>query len=115
VDISTKAWRKIPNANGVSRLIAAPVALKNGGFPLFPEFGTALVILPATAWVAENTSDLQGVITMFNTTEFKQGVLAAVAALVLTATAVGAAVGPAEAVQGPILAAAEQTDASARV
>ena len=50
---------------------------------------------------------------MFDT-KFTQGLVAAFAALVLTATAVGAAVGPAEAVQGPILAAATQADASAR-
>jgi hypothetical protein len=41
---------------------------------------------------------------MFNMSEIKQGLVAAVAALVLTATAVGAAVGPAEMVQGPVLA-----------
>ena len=43
---------------------------------------------------------------MFNMNELKQGLVAAVAALILTATAVGAAVGPAETVDGPILAAA---------
>ena len=51
---------------------------------------------------------------MFNMNEIKQGVVAAIAALVLTATAVGAAVGPAEAVDGPILAAAHQIDGTAR-
>ena len=50
---------------------------------------------------------------MFNMSEIKQGLVAAIAALVLTATAVGAAVGPAEMVQGPVLAAA-QLDVSAR-
>jgi hypothetical protein len=48
----------------------------------------------------------QGADTMFNMNEFKQGLVAAVAALILTATAVGAAVGPAEAVDRPVLAAA---------
>jgi hypothetical protein len=33
---------------------------------------------------------------MFNTSQFREGLIAAVAAVVLTATAVGAAVGPAE-------------------
>jgi hypothetical protein len=42
--------------------------------------------------------------TMFNMNELKQGLVAAVAALVFTATAVGAAVGPAEAVDAPIFA-----------
>ncbi len=50
---------------------------------------------------------------MFNFSDIKQGLVAAVAALVLTATAVGAAVGPAEAIQGPVLAAA-QTDGAVR-
>jgi len=50
---------------------------------------------------------------MFNT-DIKHSLLAAVAALVLTATAVGAAVGPAESVQGPILASAAQTVVAAR-
>ena len=49
---------------------------------------------------------------MFNT-EFKQGLIAAIAALVFTATAVGAAVGPAETGNRTIFAAA-QTDVSAR-
>jgi hypothetical protein len=48
----------------------------------------------------------QGANHMFNFSEIKQGLVAALAALVLTATAVGAAVGPAEAVDGPVLAAA---------
>jgi hypothetical protein len=48
----------------------------------------------------------QGANTMFNMNEWKQGLVAAFAALILTTTAVGAAVGPAEAVDGPILAAA---------
>ena len=50
---------------------------------------------------------------MFNT-DIKHSFLAAVAALVLTATAVGAAVGPAEAGNGPLFAAATQLDVSAR-
>jgi hypothetical protein len=81
--------------------------------PPFPKFGTALVILPATAAMADTETKAQGVTTMFNMSEIKQGLVAAVAALVLTATAVGAAVGPAEMVQGPVLAAA-QLDVSAR-
>ncbi|HEY0411729.1 MAG TPA: hypothetical protein VGD66_01140 [Allosphingosinicella sp.] len=36
---------------------------------------------------------------MFDTDKIKQGVIAALAALVLTATAVGAAVGPARAIE----------------
>jgi hypothetical protein len=52
------------------------------------------------------TKSFQGADTMFNMNEIKQGLVAAVAALILTATAVGAAVGPAEAVDGTILAAA---------
>lgn len=44
---------------------------------------------------------------MFNASELKQGLVAAIAAVILTATAVGAAVGPAEAVQGPVLAGAQ--------
>ena len=39
---------------------------------------------------------------MFNISQFKEGLIAAVAAVVLTATAVGAAVAPAE--TGPVLA-----------
>jgi hypothetical protein len=61
--------------------------------------------------VAEKQS-FKGVTTMFNT-EFKQGLIAAIAALVFTATAVGAAVGPAETGNRTIFAAA-QTDVSAR-
>jgi hypothetical protein len=41
---------------------------------------------------------------MFNPTEIKQGLIAAVAAIVLTVTAVGAAVAPAEAVASPVFA-----------
>ena len=51
---------------------------------------------------------------MFNMNELKQGLVAAVAALVLTATAVGAAVGPAEAGNGTLFAAAHQIDGTAR-
>ena len=51
---------------------------------------------------------------MFNMNEIKQGVVAAIAALVLTATAVGAAVGPAEAGNGTLFAAAQQIDGTAR-
>ena len=51
---------------------------------------------------------------MFKMNELKQGVVAAVAALVLTATAVGAAVGPAEAVNGSVFAAAHQIDGTVR-
>jgi hypothetical protein len=43
---------------------------------------------------------------MFNTSELKQSLIAAAAAIILTATAVGAAVGPAEAVAQPVFAAA---------
>jgi hypothetical protein len=43
---------------------------------------------------------------MFNTSELKQGLIAAVAAIILTATAVGAAVGPAEAGAPAVFAAA---------
>ncbi|HEX8578441.1 MAG TPA: hypothetical protein VIA98_07530 [Allosphingosinicella sp.] len=50
---------------------------------------------------------------MFNWTEIKQSLVAAVAALVLTTTAVGAAVGPAENLDGALIAAA-QVDAPAR-
>lgn len=50
---------------------------------------------------------------MFNPTEIKQGLVAAVAAIVLTATAVGAAVAPAEAVASPVFA-SHQADGSAR-
>ncbi len=42
---------------------------------------------------------------MFNLSEMKQGLIAAAAAILLTATAVGAAVGPAEAVSAPVTAA----------
>jgi hypothetical protein len=51
---------------------------------------------------------------MFNSTDLKQGIVAAIAALILTTTAVGAAVGPAEAVAGPLVAAATQTDGTVR-
>ena len=51
---------------------------------------------------------------MFDTDKIKEAMLAALAALILTSTAVGAAVGPAEAVDGPILAAAHQIDGTAR-
>jgi hypothetical protein len=50
---------------------------------------------------------------MFNMNEIKQGLVAAVAALILTTTAVGAAVGPAEMVDGPVLA-AHQIDGTVR-
>jgi hypothetical protein len=58
-------------------------------------------------------NDFQGVLTMFNMNELKQGLVAAVAALVLSATAVGAAVGPAEAGNGSVFA-AHQIDGTAR-
>ena len=56
---------------------------------------------------------IKGANIMFNT-DIKHSFLAAVAALVLTATAVGAAVGPAEAGNGRVFAAATQLDVSAR-
>lgn len=52
---------------------------------------------------------------MFDLDNLKQGVIAAIGAIILTATAVGAAVGPARAVEtAPILVAAVQIDGVAR-
>jgi hypothetical protein len=52
---------------------------------------------------------------MFDLDNLKQGAIAAVAAIVLTATAVGAAVGPARAVEtAPVRVAAAQIDGAAR-
>jgi hypothetical protein len=93
------------NPNTARRDTPAPRAgcSKNRAKLPFPPFGTGLVILPATAaMVVKKTTS--GSDTMFNMNEFKQGLVAAVAALVFTATAVGAAVGPAEAVDAPIFA-----------
>jgi outer membrane biogenesis lipoprotein LolB len=47
---------------------------------------------------------------MYDFSKIKQGALAALASVILTATAVGAAVGPAEAVQASPVYAAVQAD-----
>ena len=47
---------------------------------------------------------------MFDTSKIKQGAVAAIASVILTATAVGAAVGPAEAIaDSPVYAAVAST------
>jgi hypothetical protein len=50
---------------------------------------------------------------MFDLSKIKQGAVAALASVILTATAVGAAVGPAGAVQAAPIYAAAQPDAAA--
>jgi hypothetical protein len=67
-----------------------------GSFPPFPALGTGLVIILATA--VSGGEKISGSEIMFNV-NIKQGVLAAMAAIILTATAVGAAVGPARAIE----------------
>ena len=103
-----------PNSN---RREAPPDALqpreKRSFLRLFV-FGTAFVTLPATAPVADAETDFREYTTMFNMNELKQSLIAGLAALVLTATAVGAAVGPAENIDGGTILAAAQLDASAR-